>query len=94
MEKDDDVEQLSQLSVRDPEESKNKKPQDMYSIITRMNAQLQTEEDCKRRKDIKSRQQYYREQLDEQLKEKQREKARNDRENNIWYNTEKNQMDR
>jgi len=49
-----------------------------------MNAQLANEEESKRKKDMKSRQEMYREQLSEQLKDKEINRRKDNRENNMW----------
>lgn len=50
-----DVDNLSQLSVREvPADSK---PQDIYSIITKMNANLEMEDETRKKRNQKSQQQ-------------------------------------
>lgn len=60
---------MSELDVK--EVPHDGKPQDIYSIITKMNASLELEEETRKKRDSMTRQQVYREELDRQLKEKQ-----------------------
>lgn len=84
---------MSQLSVKDVPQD-NSKPQDIYSVITKMNATLSLEEETKRKKEQIARQHAYREELEKQLRDKQQSKNYEQREDNIWLNQEKNAMDR
>lgn len=72
----DVVQQLDELSVREVPRGHSAhgrpKTQDIYSTITKMNAQLALEDDTRRKKEIKTKQHVYREELDQQLREKQK----------------------
>jgi len=59
-----------------------------------MNASLQVEEDSRRIKDIKTKQQLYKEELDFQAKEKQRFRQSLVKEDKIWLNNDVNAMER
>jgi hypothetical protein len=70
------------------------KKQDVYAKITKMNAQLALEEETKRRKEMRTHQQMYREQLAEQLKEKKTIRNKENAESNMWFQMEMNQCQR
>jgi len=59
-----------------------------------MNASLQVEEDSRRIKDIKTKQQLYKEELDFQAKEKLRFRQSLVKEDKIWLNNDVNAMER
>jgi len=59
-----------------------------------MNAQLAQEDESKRRRDMRTKQQLYREQLAEQTKEKDNMKRKERNESNMWFNMELNQIKR
>jgi hypothetical protein len=70
------------------------KRMDAYAKITHLNAQMNQEEQSRRRKEGTSRKNLYKEQLNSQLQEHQEEKRKTDQENNKWYNLEVKQMQR
>lgn len=53
----DVVDNMSQLSVNEVPQDLEQKPQDIYSIITRMNASLEQEDEAKKKIKSKNRQQ-------------------------------------
>lgn len=66
------VDHMSELDVHEvPHEHSKAKDKDIYSIITKMNASLELEEETRKKVHNKTRQQIYREELDKQLKEKE-----------------------
>jgi len=59
-----------------------------------MNAQLAQEDESRRRREMRTKQQMYREQLAEQLNEKNNIKKRENKESSMWFNMENNQIQR